>query len=298
VPVALLRGEVTRARPSSLRVALAQVGELRRSLLLSQQERAAAQEQVAVLSSANAKLKRLALQRELEESAGRGCTDAMDDFPLAKGLDSEEVSFLHRLRVKRVRFPRGATLYYLGGGFAALYAIHAGTCKTVLLGRGGEQQVAGYHIVGDIVGLDGMGSNFHACEAIALEDTEACRLSFDRVETFARLRDRFRLNLHRLLSQEYSRAQMQSLVLGTMCADKRLAVFLLDLSARYAARGLSSCEFVLRMTRAEIGSYLGLKLETVSRSFSRFHEQGLLQVQGRLVKLLDRASLAQIAEGD
>ena len=143
-----------------------------------------------------------------------------------------------------------------------------------------------------------IGSGVHGCEAIALEDTEACRLSFDRIENFARLSDRFRLNLHRLLSREYSRAQMQSLVLGTMCADKRLAVFLLDLSARYAARGLSSCEFVLRMTRAEIGSHLGLKLETVSRAFSRFHEQGLLQVQGRLVKLLDRASLARIAEGD
>ena len=298
VPVALLRGAVTGARPLSLRSALAQVGELRQALLLSQQERVTAQEQVAILSSANARLKRLALQRELIENAGRGCSDAMEDLPLAKDLEPEELSLLQRLLAKRVRFPRGAALYRLGGGFAALYVIRSGSCKTVLLGRGGEQQVVGYHIVGDVVGLDGIGSSVHGCEAIALEDTEACRLSFDRIENFARLSDRFRLNLHRLLSREYSRAQMQSLVLGTMCADRRLAVFLLDLSACYAARGLSSCEFALRMTRAEIGSYLGLKLETVSRAFSRFHEQGLLQVQGRLVKLLDRGSLARIAEGD
>src|SRR5262249_58795791 len=132
--------------------------------------------------------------------------------------------------------------------------------------------VTGYHITGDIVGTDGLGSSVHECDAIALEHTEACRLPFDRLETFSRLSDRFRLNLHRLLSQECSRSHMQSLIMGTMASDKRLAVFLLDLSARYAAHRLSSCEFVLQMTRAEIGSYLGLKLETGGRSISRVHE--------------------------
>jgi hypothetical protein len=123
-----------------------------------------------------------------------------------------------------------------------------------------------------VCSIDGLGSHVHDCDVIALEDTQAHRVPFDTVETFARLSDRFRSNLQRLLAQEYSRSQMRSLVLGTMCADKRLAVFLLDLSARYATRGYSSCEFVLRMTRAEVGSHLGLKLETVSRVFSRLQE--------------------------
>ena len=125
---------------------------------------------------------------------------------------------------------------------------------------------------------------------------EVHSLAFDRLEIFSRFSDRFRYNVHKLLSREYSRAQNRTLVVGTTCADKRLAIFLLDLSARYAARGYSSCEFVLRMTREEIGSYLGLKLETISRAFSRFQDQGVLQVQGRLVKLLDQVALREAAE--
>ena len=144
--------------------------------------------------------------------------------------------------------------------------------------------------------MDGIGSDVHECQATALEDTEVCPLPFERVETLARRSTRFGHNLHKLLSQECSRVQDLTLVLGTMCADQRLAVFLLDLSRRYKSRGFSSCEFVLRMTREEIGSHLGLKLETVSRAFSRFQGQGLLQVQGRLVNLLDQVALAQIAD--
>jgi CRP/FNR family transcriptional regulator len=298
VPVASLRDDVVGTLASPLQDALAQVGELKRALRLSQQECAAAEEQVAILTSANAELRRSALCREFGEGEVRGPPDALADFALARGLDSDELSLLQRLLAKPEQYRKREALYRLGGRFAALYAIRSGTCKTVLLGRGGEEQVVGYHIVGDIVGIDGIGSSVHACDAIALEDTEACRLPFDRLETFARLSDRFRLNLHRLLSQECSRSHMQSLILGTMCSDKRLAVFLLDLSARYSARCLSSCEFALQMTRAEIGSYLGVKLETVSRAFSRFHEQGLLQMQGRLVKLLDLATLHHIAERD
>ena len=108
--------------------------------------------------------------------------------------------------------------------------------------------------------------------------------------------DRFRRNLHRLLSREGLRAQTLMIVLGTMRAEQRLAVFLLDLSQRYQARGYSSCEFVLRMTREEIGSHLGLKLETVSRLFSRLQREGLIQVQGRTVKMLDRLAVGQLVD--
>ena len=133
---------------------------------------------------------------------------------------------------------------------------------------------------------------------MALEDTEVCVLRFERLEAFGRQHARFQHNLYRLLSRGISREGKVALMLGTMLAERRLAVFLLDLSERYRARGYSSCEFVLRMTREEIGSYLGLKLETVSRLFSRFQRDGLLQVQGRVVKLLDRASLRRMMQGD
>ena len=132
---------------------------------------------------------------------------------------------------------------------------------------------------------------------MALEDTEVCVLPFDRLEAFGRTHVRFQHNLHRMLSREIARECKVMLLLGTMLAERRLAVFLLDLADRYHARGYSSCEFVLRMTREEIGSYLGLKLETVSRLFSRFQRDGLLQVEGRVVKLLDRSSLRRLLEG-
>jgi CRP/FNR family transcriptional regulator len=148
----------------------------------------------------------------------------------------------------------------------------------------------------EIIGTDGIGTDHHGCEAVALEDTEVCPLPFDRLETLGRRNIGFQHNLHRLLSREIARERGVMVLLGTMAAERRLAVFLLDLSQRYHARGYSSCEFVLRMTREEIGSYLGLKLETVSRLFSRFQRDGLLQVQGRVVKLLDRQSLKQLLE--
>ena len=191
----------------------------------------------------------------------------------------------------RVRLKKGETLFRPGDKFTALYAIRSGSCKTVALLEDGHEQIAGYHMSGDIIGSDGIGTDRYGCQAVALEDTEFCALPFDRLETLSRQNSHFQHNLHRLLSREIARERSVMLLLGTMMAERRLAVFLLDLSDRYQARGFSSCEFVLRMTREEIGSYLGLKLETVSRAFSRFQRDGVLQVQGRVVKLLDRTSL-------
>ena len=192
---------------------------------------------------------------------------------------------------------KGDVLYRVGDGFSALYAIRTGSCKTLMLARDGCEQVAGYYMTGEIIGLDGIETDIHGCQATALEDTEVCPLPFDEIENLAHRNACFQRNLHRLLTHRYARARTLMIVLGTMTADQRLAVFLLDLSRRYRARGYSSCEFVLRMTREEIGSYLGLKLETVSRLFSRLQRDGLIQAQGRAVKLLDPVALNQIIDG-
>jgi CRP/FNR family transcriptional regulator, anaerobic regulatory protein len=151
-------------------------------------------------------------------------------------------------------------------------------------------------MAGEIIGIDGVGTNTHDCEATALEDLEICPIPFDTIENLARLSDVFRQNLNKLLSQESARVHVLMLVLGTMRAEQRLAAFLLDLSQRYRALGYSPCEFVLRMTREEIGSYLGLQFETVSRLFARLQREGTLQVQGRLVKLLDRGALSRLVD--
>jgi len=210
---------------------------------------------------------------------------------LFEGLDGATAKRVDELVTTRLRLRKGDTLYRAGASFTALYAIRSGSLKTLILAEDGRDQVAGYHMTGETVGLDGIGSNVHECQAIALEDSEVCVLPFDRIERAAREYGSFQRNVHRCLSREIGRQRSMMLLLGTMRADQRLAAFLLDLSERYRARGYSSSEFILRMTREEIGSYLGLKLETVSRLLSRLQQEGLIQVQGRVVKLLERAAL-------
>ena len=226
------------------------------------------------------------------------CSACMShDHCLGEGLDPQALSQVDQLIAGRTRLRKGETLFRAGERFTSLYAIRSGSFKTISLTEDGQDQVAGYHMPGEIIGTDGISNDRYACQAVALEDTEACVMPFDRLETLGRQNVRFQHNLHRLLSKEIARQAKVMLLLGTMLAERRLAAFLLDLSERYQARGYSSCEFVLRMTREEIGSYLGLKLETVSRLFSRFQRDGLLQVQGRVVKLLDRPSLKRLVEG-
>jgi CRP/FNR family transcriptional regulator len=169
-----------------------------------------------------------------------------------------------------------------------------GSLKTTVLAEDGREQVAGYHMLGDIIGLDGIGTDRHGCQAVALEDTEVCVMPFDRLEDLARSVPQLQHNLHQFLAREITRDHGVMLLLGSMRAEERLASFLLNLSERYRRRGYSSSEFVLRMTREEIGSYLGLKLETVSRLFSRFQEEGLIQVQGRAVKIVDMAAMRHL----
>jgi len=221
---------------------------------------------------------------------------ALRDLCIGDGIDSDALPEVDELVANRARLHKGDTLFRAGDRFTSLYAIRSGSCKTISLTGDGHDQVAGYHMAGEIIGIDGIGSDRYECQAVALEDTEVCVLPFHRLEAFGRKNIRFQHNVHRLLSREIARQSKVMLMLGTMLAERRLAVFLLDLGDRYHARGYSSCEFVLRMTREEIGSYLGLKLETVSRLFSRFQRDGLLQVQGRIVKLLDRSSLRRLVE--
>jgi CRP/FNR family transcriptional regulator, anaerobic regulatory protein len=219
----------------------------------------------------------------------------MRELCLARGLDGSGLQELDRLVSTRTRFKKGATIYRPGEPFQALYAIRVGSCKTALLAEDGREQIAGYHMLGDLVGLDGIANGRHESLAVALEDTEACLIPFDQLESLAHKFAPLQRTLHQFMSREIQRDQDVMLLLGSMRAEERLAVFLLNLSERYQRHGYSGTEFILRMTREEIGSYLGLKLETVSRLLSRIQTEGLLQVQGRAVKLLDMLALKQLA---
>ena len=149
-------------------------------------------------------------------------------------------------------------------------------------------------MAGEILGLDGIVNDQHTCEAIALEDTEVCVLPFDRIEEISREVNALQHHVHKIMSREIVREHGVMLLLGSMRAEERLAAFLLNLVQRLQARGFSKSELILRMTREEIGSYLGMKLETVSRTFSKFAEEGTIDVKQRNITILDAEALRRI----
>lgn len=193
-------------------------------------------------------------------------------------------------RVKR-SFQRGDYLFHCGSPLRALYAVRSGFFKTHVLHSNGHEQVTGFQMAGEIMGIDAISTDTHNCSAVALEDSEVCELPFAELEELGRRLPALQRHLHRIMSSEIVRDQSTMLLLGSMHAEERLAAFLLNLSQRFAARGYSPSAFQLRMTRQEIGNYLGMKLETVSRTLSRFQKAGLISVRNKAVEILDAQNL-------
>ena len=210
------------------------------------------------------------------------------------GLSGAQKEAAGALEFGRIRLRRGQFLYRSGDRFTALYALRNGFFKTFSLLEDGRDQVTGFSIPGEILGMDGIALERHSCNAVALEDSEICAIPFAKLLELAQKIPALQHHFHRTMSREIVREHGVMLQLGSMNAEERLSIFLLDLSRRFAAHGDSGTELNLRMTREEIGSYLGLKLETVSRTLSRFHDEGLIAVQNRLVRILDRAGLEHV----
>ncbi len=213
------------------------------------------------------------------------------------GLQPAELAQLDRLISTRRRLARGEALLRAGAPFTGLYALRFGFVKSQVTTPDGREQVTGFHMAGEIVGLDGISTEVHTCDVLALEDTEVCEIAYDRVDEVAQSVPMLRQHFQKVMSREIVREHGVMLLLGSMHAEERLAAFLLNLSQRFEARGYSRTEFVLRMTRAEIGSYLGLKLETVSRALSRFAADGLLEVNQKHVRIVDPAGLRAMVDG-
>ena len=193
------------------------------------------------------------------------------------GLSVEELERLDDLVSTRRRIKRGDHLYRAGEEFDAIYAIRSGFFKTDVLLEDGRDQVTGFQMAGELLGLDGISTEHHTCNAIALEDSEICAIPFSRLEVLSREIHSLQRQFHKVMSREIVRDHGVMMLLGT----------LLNLSQRFTARGFSHAEFYLRMTREEIGSYLGLKLETVSRAFSKFQEEGHIAVQQKHIRILN-----------
>ena len=210
------------------------------------------------------------------------------------GLNESEMERVDEVVATRRKVARGDNLFRNGDKFNALYAIRTGFFKTRISAEDGRDQVTGFQMAGEIIGLDGIVSDHHTCDAVALEDAEVCVMPFDRIEELSREITSLQRHVHKIMSREIVRENGVMLLLGSMRAEERLAAFLLNLVQRLHARGFSQSELILRMTREEIGSYLGLKLETVSRTFSKFVEDGVVEVKQRHVRILNADALKLI----
>lgn len=212
-----------------------------------------------------------------------GCNLRQLCIPLA--LNKDELECVSSMVSRRHKVMKGSRLFRHGDKFTSLFTIRTGFLKSCISSEDGSEQVTGFQMAGEVLGFDGIATGRHTCDAIALEDTQVCQMPFDGIVELARIIPTLQLRLHQIMSREIVRESSKRL-LAMMGAEKRLAAFLLNMVDRLHALGYSPTELVLRMTREEIGSYLGLKHETVSRAFAKLSEQGLLAVDNRNVRFL------------
>jgi CRP/FNR family transcriptional regulator, anaerobic regulatory protein len=213
---------------------------------------------------------------------------------LPGGICVEDLERAQNIVYARRKVRRGESIFAAGDEFKSIYAIRSGFFKTSVVDDEGREQVTGFFMGGELLGLDGIGSGAHNGTAIALEDSDVCVMPYSLVEEMARELPSLQRHLHSVLSREIVRDHGVMMLLGSMRAEERLAAFLTNLSKRFLKRGFSPSEFHLRMTREEIGSYLGLKLETVSRLFSQFQKEHLIEVEQKHVRIKDAEGLGRI----
>ncbi len=220
-------------------------------------------------------------------------TCAFSQACLDQGMDKGSLADLHMLVEHVGPLHAGEHVFRAGDPFGAIAAVRAGTVKTYVLDRDGHEHVLGFHLPGEVIGLDGIDGDTYPCNAVALDTVMLCRFSFPKISVLAARLPGLQQHLFRLLSRDIGRAAMLA---GDWSADERMAAFLLGLSRRLAARGFSPDRFQLTMARTDIANYLRLAPETVSRVLKRFQDDGLLRVERREVELLDRGRIEVLAQ--
>lgn len=226
------------------------------------------------------------------------CTHcSLKEICMPVGFQEEDFNHIGAVLKQNRRVKKGEFLFHVGETFSSLYAVRTGFFKTTVSTQDGRDQVTGFFMSGELVGTDGICLGKYACDAVALEDSEVCELPFDQVDELNGKIPNLYLHFLRLMSREIVRNQTVMLLLGNMRAEERLAMFLLNLSDRLYVRGFAANDFILRMSREEIGSYLGLKLETVSRTLSKFKQDGLIDVEHKHIRILLPRDLQSLVSG-
>ena len=228
---------------------------------------------------------------KVDQPVGLRVVSATSEGEPLTGLPGEVASVVSKVAASKRRVRTGEFLFRAGTPFHNLYVVRAGMFKSILLDSEGREQVTGFLMTGEVLGLDGIEKEICQSNAVALEDSEVWEIPFNRLEALCRQDCSMQRMFHRLMSREIQRDYLMMLLLGSMSAEERLAAFLVNLSQRLTTRGYSATRFILRMSRREIGSYLGLTLETVSRVFSRFQRDGLIRAELKAVELKDTTRL-------
>lgn len=233
------------------------------------------------------------------QSLRRSCADcSLRLLCLPAGIAHGEFPQLEAVVRKPPPLKRGDPLFRVNDTFEHLYVVRSGSVKTVSPTYDGDTQIMGFHIPGEIVGLDAISSDRHQCDALALERTSVCAIPFTQLEQVSAQLPSLQRQLHRIISREIGHDHGHLAALGRQTARERLALFLFNLAHRLQNAGYSPTEFRLSMSREDIGNYLGLALATVSRLFSQLAEDGVVEIDRRQLRILQPQKLAQLAGQD
>lgn len=228
-----------------------------------------------------------------------GRASASDGKPIQSGLfvalSDNEINSIAKIIGRGRQIARGESLYREKAPFASLYLIRVGHFKTFHVDVNGQEQITGFPMAGDLLGIDAIATGFHSIDAVALEDSLVCEIPFPGLERMFAQMPALLLNFHRLLSREIVRGQGAMFTMSKMRAEQRLATFLIDLSSRYGLLGYSPMHFYLRMSRNDIANSLGLTIESVSRLLSQFDTHGLIRISGRELEIVDMPALQALA---
>ena len=216
---------------------------------------------------------------------------------LPANLSSREYAQLDAVMEHRRFLKRDSALFLAGDTLDSLYIVNSGSVKTLIADVEGRAQVTGFSMPGDLVGIEAIDSGRYPCDVITLEDSSCCGISYENLRRLSQNIPALQLHVHRMMSREITRDYGLMFLLGSMGAEERIAQFVLTLSTRYAARGYSASQFRLCMSRNDIGSYLGLRLETVSRILGRLNNRDILEIIGRDIHLKNPDGLRQILCG-
>ncbi|MCU7833987.1 MAG: fumarate/nitrate reduction transcriptional regulator Fnr [gamma proteobacterium symbiont of Taylorina sp.] len=214
---------------------------------------------------------------------------------LPQSIDGAELEKLDYIIERKKPLKRNEYLFQVGSAFDSIYVVRSGSLKTFSPTIDGQEQVTGFHLPGELLGLDAIGKGHHPCVAKALETTSVCEIPFDRLEELAQELPTLQHQLLRLMSKEIFDDQELMLLLGKKTAEARLSAFLLSISLRFKQRGFSSTEFYLSMSRNDIANYLGLAVETVSRMFTRFQDDGIITAERKHIMIKNWNALQQMA---